>query len=433
MADVIMPKMGDAMTEGKILAWRKKVGDKVAQGEAIAEIETDKVNVDIEAEEAGILLEIVVGEGQSAAVGAKIAAIGAPGAKLAAKPEKEAAGAKPGEAPGRAAQAVSAAAKPGTPPAAIPSAAARPAPGGFPGGAPATDGRIKASPLARKMAEERGLDLSGVRGTGPEGRITKEDVEAALAAGPAPGTPVVPAMPAAPGAPAADYTEQAPTRMRATIARRMVESKQQVPHFYITTEVTMDEALRARQQLNATLGEEQRVTVNDFILRATALALRKFPNLNAAFVNGTIRQFTRVHLAIAIALPEGLIAPVLRDCDLKSIPEIGAEAKALADRARGGHLRPQDYEGGTFTVSNLGMFDFVESFIAIINPPHAGILAVGAAQPRAVVRNGQLSVASIMKVTISADHRVTDGAEAAQFVGEVKRLLEDPVLLVLST
>jgi pyruvate dehydrogenase E2 component (dihydrolipoamide acetyltransferase) len=235
----------------------------------------------------------------------------------------------------------------------------------------------------------------------------------------------------APGAPAAEYVEQAPTRMRATIARRMVESKQQVPHFYITSEVTMDEALRARQQLHATLGEEHRVTVNDFILRAAALALRQFPNLNAAFVNGTIHHFTRVNLAIAIALPEGLIAPVLRDVDQKSIPQIGAEAKALAERARVGHLKPQDYEGGTFTVSNLGMFDFVESFIAIINPPHAGILAVGAAQPRAVVRNGQLSIASIMKLTISADHRVTDGAEAAQFVGEVKRLLENPFLLFL--
>jgi len=219
--------------------------------------------------------------------------------------------------------------------------------------------------------------------------------------------------------------------MRGTIARRMVESKQQIPHFYITAEVSMDEALRARQQLNATIGEERRVTVNDFVIRATALALRRFPNLNAAYVNGTIRHFSSVNIAIAIALPEGLIAPVLPDCNQKSIQQIGAEAKALAERARGGHLRPQDYEGGTFTVSNLGMFDFVESFIAIINPPHAGILAIGAAQPRAVVRNGQIIVASVMKVTISADHRVTDGAEAAQFVGEVKRLLENPVLLSL--
>ena len=435
MADVIMPKMGDAMTEGKVLAWRKKVGDKVAQGEAIAEIETDKVNVDIEAEEAGTLVEIVVGEGQSAPVGAKIAAIGAPGAKPAAKPAEVPStpmGVKPAEAPGKPAPAAAATAAAGTAASATQAAAPRPT-GGLPSGATATDGRIKASPLARKLADEKGLDLSRVRGTGPEGRITKEDVEAALtvqSAAPA-ATGAAPAASAPSGVPAAEYTEQAPTRMRATIARRMVESKQQVPHFYITTDVSMDEALRARQQLNATLGEEHRVTVNDFILRATAAALRKFPNLNAAFVNGTIRHFSRVNLAIAIALPEGLIAPVLRDCDQKSIPQIGAEAKALAERARGGHLRPQDYEGGTFTVSNLGMFDFVESFIAIINPPHAGILAIGAAQPRAVVRNGQITIASMMKMTISADHRVTDGAEAAQFVGEVKRLLENPFLLFL--
>ena len=403
MADVIMPKMGDAMTEGKVLTWRKKVGDAVSLGEPIAEIETDKVNVDIEAEEAGTLVEIVVGAGQSAPVGSKIAAIGAPGAKPAAvKPT--AAAEKPAQA-GLAAKPAAPSARPAATPApSTPAAAA----------APSADSRVKASPLAKRMAEERGLDLSTVRGTGPEGRVTKEDVEAALTS-----------------PPAAEYTEQAPTRMRGTIARRMVESKQQAPHFYITVEVLMDEALRARQQLNATLGEDRRVTVNDFVIRATALALRTFPNLNAAYLNGTIRRFARVNIAIAIALPEGLIAPVLLECDRKSIPQIGGEAKALAERARAGHLRPQDYEGGTFTVSNLGMFDYVESFIAIINPPHAGILAVGAAQPEAVVRNGQITVASVMKVTVSADHRVTDGAEAAQFVGEVKRLLENPSLLSL--
>jgi len=421
MADVIMPKMGDAMTEGTVLTWRKKVGDQVTAGEPLAEIETDKVNVDIEAEESGTLVEIVVGEGQSAPVGAKIAAIGAAGAAPAAGP----------------------AARPQAPvQTAAPAAAARPAATREAGPAPDTapparHGRVKASPLARKLADEKGLDLSRVRGTGPEGRITKEDVEAALArpAGPAAATAgpsTAPATPAAPAAPdAAEYTEQPPTRMRATIARRMAESKAPVPHFYITAEVAMDEALRARQQLNASFGEDRRVSVNDFVLRATALALRAYPNLNAAFVNGAVRRFTRVNLAIAIALPEGLIAPVLRDCDKKSVPQIGAEARALAERARGGHLKPQDYEGGTFTVSNLGMFDFVESFIAIINPPHAGILAVGAAQARAVVRNGQIVSASVMKMTVSADHRVTDGAEAAQFLGEVKRLLENPFLLFL--
>jgi pyruvate dehydrogenase E2 component (dihydrolipoamide acetyltransferase) len=416
MADVIMPKMGDAMTEGKVLTWRKKVGEQVAAGEPLAEIETDKVNVDIEAEEAGTLLEIAVGEGQSAPVGAKIAVIGASGATAAGKPAGAAA-APAGTSPAPAVSRTQAA--PPSP---------RPAPGPAAPGAAARDGRVKASPLAKKLADEKGLDLSGVRGTGPEGRITKEDVEAAVAQAPAPAAQ--PADASAAGA-LPEYVDQAPTRMRATIARRMTESKAPVPHFYITAEVAMDEALRARQQLNATLGEERRVSVNDFVLRATALALRAFPNLNAAFVGGMVRRFTRVNLAIAIALPEGLIAPVLRDCDRKTVPQIGAEAKALAERARGGHLKPQDYEGGTFTVSNLGMFDFVESFIAIINPPHAGILAIGAAQQRPVVRTGQLTAASIMKMTISADHRVTDGAEAAQFLGEVKRLLENPFLLFL--
>jgi pyruvate dehydrogenase E2 component (dihydrolipoamide acetyltransferase) len=420
VADVIMPKMGDAMTEGKVLTWRKKVGDQVIKGEPIAEIETDKVNVDIEAEEAGALLDIVVPEGQSAAVGAKIAVIGAPGTKVERNAKPPAA--QPSTA--RAAAPTQQSAKPAT----VMSSAQAASP-------PAEAGRVKASPLAKRMAEERGVDLSGITGTGPDGRVTKEDVEAFLASRPA-GAPTAPAAPpAAPGraAPAgAEYVDETPSRMRSTIARRMVESKQQVPHFYITAEVGMDEALRARQQLNATVGEQLRVTVNDFVVRAAALALRKFPNLNSAYVEGKVRRFRRINVAIAIALPEGLIAPVLRDCDRKSIVQLGGEAKALAERARSGHLRPDDYEGGTFTVSNLGMFDFVENFIAIINPPHAGILAVGAAQPRPVVRNGQLTTATTMQVTISADHRVTDGAEAAQFLGEVKRLLENPFLLFLT-
>ncbi|HEU4798841.1 MAG TPA: dihydrolipoamide acetyltransferase family protein [bacterium] len=420
MADVIMPKMGDAMTEGKILTWRKKVGDQVSKGEPIAEIETDKVNVDIEAEEAGALLDIVVAEGQSAPVGAKIAVIGAPGTKVERNAKPPAA--QPSTA--RAAAPPQPSAKPAT--VTSPAQAASPA---------VDAGRVKASPLAKRMAEERGVDLSGITGTGPDGRVTKEDVEAFLASRPA-GAPAAPAAPAAApgraGPQGPEYVDETPSRMRSTIARRMLESKQQVPHFYITAEVGMDDALRARQQLHTTVGEQQRVTVNDFVVRAVALALRKFANLNSAYVDGKIRRFRRINVAIAIALPEGLIAPVLRDCDRKSIVQLGQEARALAERARSGHLRPDDYEGGTFTVSNLGMFDFVENFIAIINPPHAGILAVGAAQPRPVVRNGQLTTATTMQVTISADHRVTDGAEAAQFLGEVKRLLENPFLLFLT-
>lgn len=407
-----MPKMGDAMTEGKVLTWRKQVGDQVKAGEPIAEIETDKVNVDIEAEDGGTLLEIVVPAGQSAPVGARIAVIGAPGAKVerqAGAPAPAARPAGPAPTPAPTASTRVPAASAGSP---TPSA---PAP-------PGEAGRVKASPLARRLAEEHGLDLGRIPGSGPEGRITKEDVEAALTTRP-------PAEAAAPTDGGPEYTDETPSRMRATIARRMTESKQQVPHFYITTEVAMDEALRARQQLNASAGDARKITVNDLIVRAAALALRKFPNLNSAYVDGKLRRFRRINIALAIALPDGLIAPVLRDCDRKTLPQLSDEARALAERARSGRLRPQDYEGGTFTISNLGMFDFVESFIAIVNPPHAAILAVGAAQPRPVVRSGQLTTATLMTVTVSADHRVTDGAETAQFLGEVKRILEYPFLL----
>ncbi|MDR7509814.1 MAG: dihydrolipoamide acetyltransferase family protein [Armatimonadota bacterium] len=399
MAEVIMPKMGDAMTEGRIVRWKKRPGEPVARGDPLAEIETDKVNVDIEAEEAGVLLQILVEEGQAAPVGAPIAIIGAAGEEIptaAARPSPPAAAPAPAPAP----------------------AAPSPAPP-VPAGARAE--RVKASPLARKLAEEHGIDLTQVRGTGPGGRITREDVEAAIAAA---------ARPAAP-APAADYEVLPLTRIRQTIARRMTESTQQAPHFYITMEVVMDEALRLRQHLNQALGATPPVSVNDLVLKAVALALRAHPALNSALVEGAIRRYRRVNLAVAVALPEGLIAPVVHDCDRLSLTEIAARTTELGERARSGRLRPEDYEGGTFTVSNLGMFGDVDSFAAIINPPHAGILAVGRALPRPVVRDGQIVPATTMKVTLSADHRVTDGAEAARFLAEVKRLLENPLLLVL--
>ncbi len=399
VTEVIMPKMGDAMIEGKVLKWRKRPGDVVAKGEAIAEIETDKVNVDIESEDAGTLVEIVVGEGQTAPVGATIAIIGAPGQKRA---------------------------EPSPPPRSMevaPQPTPRPQVAQTPKRSPTADAaHVSVSPLARRLATEHGIDLREVRGSGPEGRIIKEDVEALLTR-----------PPVAPGAPmptGAQYDDLPLTRMRQTIARRMVESKQHAPHFYVTVEVTMDDALRARQQLNDAVGEARKVSVNDFLVKASAVALGKFPNLNSAFFEEKIRRFTRINIAIAVALPEGLIAPVLHDCDRKSLLTLAADAKALAERARAGHLRPEDYEGGTFTVSNLGMFD-VESFVAIINPPHAGILAVGSAQARPVVRHNEVTVASIMKLTLSADHRITDGAEAAQFLMEVKRLLENPLQLLL--
>jgi pyruvate dehydrogenase E2 component (dihydrolipoamide acetyltransferase) len=406
VADVIMPKMGDAMEEGKILKWKKRPGDPVAKGEPIAEIETDKVNVDIEAEDSGVLLTILVPEGQTVAVGTNIAVIGAPGQKVSPPPAPS---------PGLAA-------KPTTP---SPPPSAPPRPSEPPVTRTDMTDRVKASPLARNLAAEHGIDLATVRGTGPEGRITKEDIEALIAIATRP----APAAAAPPAGAEGEFDAVPLTKMRQTIARRMSQSKQQAAHFYVTVEVDMDAALRARQQLNAAQ-TGGKVSVNDLVVKAAALALRKFPNLNSALIDGTIRRYRRINVAIAVALPEGLIAPVVHDSDRLPLAELAGKIHDLGERARAGHLHPDDYNGGTFTVSNLGMFGDVDNFIAIINPPQTAILAVSKALPRAVVRTGQIVAATTMKLTLSADHRVTDGAEAAQYLQEVKRLLETPDLVV---
>lgn len=410
MAEVIMPKMGDAMMEGKVLEWKKRPGDPVAKGEPLATIETDKVNVDIEAEESGVLLQILVPAGETAAVGANIAMIGAPGQQVAAPPAPSPA-ARPAPAPTSPAPSPNPPARAATPPA--PSADA--------------GSRVKASPLARNLAAEHGIDLAAVRGTGPDGRITKEDIEALIAVSP-PAT-ARPAPVAPPVSAAGEFDAVPLTKMRQTIGRRLSQSTQQAPHFYVTMEVEMDAAFRARQQVNTTLSG-QKVSVNDLVVKAAALALVKYPNLNSALVENTIHRYRRINVAIAVSLPEGLIAPVIHDVDRLTLGDLAAKAHDLAERARAGHLRAEDYDGGTFTVSNLGGFGDVDSFSAIINPPHAAILAVGKAMPRAVVRNGQIVAATTMKITLSADHRVTDGAEAAQYMQEVKRLLETPDLVV---
>lgn len=401
MAEVIMPKMGDAMTEGKVIRWMKQPGDPVAQGEAIAEIETDKVNVSLEAEWDGVLTEVLVPAGEVAAVGAPIALLARPG---------EQTGRLPAPTP----------AKPAAAAAAVPAAAAAKVEVPVSVGA----GPVRASPLARKMAAQHGIPLSAIHGTGPEGRVTKEDVAAALAASSVAASSVA----APPGAAAA--TEIPLTRMRQTIARRMTESKQQVPHFYVSVAVAVDAVLALRRQLNDGKSEAEKISINDLIVKAAALALVRFPNLNAAFADGAVRQLQDVNVSIAVALPEGLIVPTLYNCDRKPVWQIAVEARELAERARTGRLRPDDLTGGTFTLSNLGMFE-VDAFAAIINPPQAAILAVGTARPQAVVREGRLAVATVMQATLSADHRVTDGVEAARFLGEIRRLLENPVALVI--
>jgi pyruvate dehydrogenase E2 component (dihydrolipoamide acetyltransferase) len=282
---------------------------------------------------------------------------------------------------------------------------------------------VRASPLARRLAEQHGIPLASIAGTGPQGRITEADVEAAVAARAAPATPAA-------AAPAAAGARDVPlTRMRQTIARRMTESKQTTPHIYLTTSVRMDAAMEVRRELNDRLGPERKISVNDLVVRATALALVKYPHLNASFVGNAIRHPAEININIAVALPDGLISPVLHRCDQKPLWQIAQESKALADRARAGRLKPDDLTGGTFTISNLGMFD-LDAFAAIITPPQAAALAVASAKPQAVVKDGHVEVATLMALTLSSDHRVTDGAESAQFLGEVRRLLENPAWLI---
>ena len=425
MAEVIMPKMSDAMTEGKILSWRKQVGDRVARGEVIAEIETDKVNVEIEAETAGTLSDILVPAGQLAPVGGVIAHIhgvgdasGAPAAAAA-----KAAPAQPAAPP-------SAAAKPApTQPAAPPSVPPAPAPGAGAARAP-LDERVKISPIARRLAAERGIDVSRITGTGPGGRIVERDVEAAASQGrtPAP-APAAPAAP--PGAGEPEYEDVELSRMRQAIARSVTHSMQSIPHFYASTDVEMGRAVDLRAQLKESYGDAAgTLSINDLILRAVALALRARPDLNATLVAPTmLRRFHRVHLGVMVALPDGLVVPVLRDADRLPLLALSREAHRLAEGARQRRLRPEEFSGATFSLSNLGMYD-VTTFAAIINAPEAGILAAGRIQDRAVVRDGAVVARAIMTLTVSVDHRVTDGVGAATFLAETKRLLEHPVLLL---
>lgn len=397
MAEVIMPKMGDAMTEGRILSWRKRDGERVERGEVLAEIETDKVNVEIEAEASGVL-HIAVPEGQVVPVGQVIAYINGQPATAAPQPAPPA---------------------PASPEAPEQAPAPAPAPGPEPEAA--APGRVKASPLARRIAAEHGVDLAQVRGTGPGGRVVERDVLAYLERRGAPAAPAA----------EAEYEDVPLSRMRQAIGRVVTQSKQQIPHFYVTAEVDMLRALELREQLQEALGEEGRVTVNDLVLKAAALALRRHPDLNSQVVDDrTLRRFRRVHLGILVATPDGLIAPVLRDADRLPLLQLAKEARRLVEGAHARRLRQEEYTGATFSVSNLGMYDVV-NFVAIIQPPQAGILAVGRAQERPVVRSGQVVVRPVLQLTVSADHRVTDGVGAAQFVVEVKRLLENPVRLLL--
>jgi pyruvate dehydrogenase E2 component (dihydrolipoamide acetyltransferase) len=414
---ISMPKLGFDMAEGLLQEWLKKVGDAVAEGETIGIVETDKASVEVPAFRSGVLLKLLVEAGTSVPVGAPIAVIGSAGETV------DMAGLGLAEsAPTPAAPAVRETVTAGLAPEPVTEAV------------PAEEGRLFASPVAGRMAAELGIDLRQVTGSGPGGRIIKRDIEAHLKEREK--APVKAALAPPMATPSFEpglegYTAEPLSPMRQTIGRRMVESKQQAPHFYITMEVDMAAAMELRAQLNAILPEEGKVSVNDLVIKAAAIALRQFPKVNASFAVDEIRVHNPVHIGIAVARETGLLTVVVRDCDLKTPAKIASDARELIGRAREGRMKPDDMVGGTFTISNLGMFD-VEDFCAIINPPQAAILAVGAVKRVPVVdADGALAVGTRMKMTISADHRVTDGAEAARFLQAVKAALEQPMRLML--
>jgi len=426
MKTVEMPKMGDTMEEGKILHWLKHEGDTVKKGEALAEVETDKVNIEIEAFASGILRKILVKEGESAPIGASIAYIGAADEPL------------PGEAGGNGAAAKASAPKAQskavpTAPSSRTQVATAPAPAAQP--TTSTGGRIFISPLARRFAEEHEVDYRQIRGTGPNGRIIKLDIEAALkqAAPAAPvAAPFVPeAVPA--GIDTAEVVEIPLTSMRRTIAKRLAQSMQSAPHFYVTSVIDTGKLGELRKQINefaATDPNPIKVSFNDLIIKAVAIALLRMPQVNVSFAEDKLIQKKQVHIGVAVALERGLIVPVLHNADKRGILDIARESRRLAEAARSNKLKPEDLSGGTFTISNLGMFD-VESFTAVINPPESAILAVGSITPTPAVIDGQVVVRERMKVTLSSDHRALDGAIAARFLQEVKKLLEEPFGLLL--
>ena len=413
--ELIMPQMGYDMQEGTVVRWLKSEGATVQVGEPIAEIETDKAVVEFESDASGVLHKILVPEGTTVPVGQAIAVVGVEGEVIAEIPTEEPSPAV--EAP--------------TPPESAAPPVGALAPTDEAPAAPTPTREIRATPVARRLAEERGLDLSLVAGTGPGGRITKDDV---LAFSGAPAEPVAPSAPAPP-VPRPEATsagELMPlSRMRQQIARVTVRSKREKPHFYVSSEIDMTRAMEARQQINQALEAEGiRVTVNDLVIKACVEALKRHPKFNAFLQDDGLQMNEPINVGVAIAEEEGLIVPAIMDCANKSLREIAIASKDLAERAQRGTLHPQEYTGGTFAISNLGMFD-VSSFVAIIQPPQTAVLAVGAVSKRPVVRDDQVTIAQMMTATLSADHRIVDGAEGARFIVEVKRLLENPLGLLM--
>lgn len=425
MAEFIkMPTLGFDMEEGTMGSWLKQVGDPVQKGDVLAEIESDKVTQELTARAEGVLLAQLANTGDLIPVGDNLGIIGEADEDISGM--TGGAGSRNGAAPAKA-EAEPAIQEAATKVEAVPAQPAKVGDGQpdgeFPGG-------VKATPVARRMAEEHAVDLTQVGGSGPGGRVRKADVEAFLESPPATAVPTAISGVATAVPTPATATEKPLSRMRQAIARRMTESKVTVPHFYVTSDIDMAAALNLRKQINASLEPEQKVTVNDLIVKAAALALRQFPNINASFGGDKIILHNEINVGTAVAVEGGLLTIVQKGTDGASISKIAQDHKAMIARAREGKVKPDDVEGATFTVSNLGAFD-VEHFVAIVNPPNAAILAIGSAQQVPVVVDGELTVGTRMKATISADHRVTDGVEAAQFMQAFKRILEEPLRLLI--
>jgi pyruvate dehydrogenase E2 component (dihydrolipoamide acetyltransferase) len=417
MAEIIyMPKLSDTMTEGVVAEWTKKVGDKVASGELLAEIETDKATMEFESFYDGVLLHIGVEKGKTAPVNAILAIIGEAGEDISAlianagsaAPVVEAAKEEVKSTPAPVAEVKTAPAPVATPAAVAPAAN--------------SNGRVIASPLAKKLAEEKGVDISTIAGTGEAGRIVKRDVDHYV--------PYTPAQRSFSAAPAGQesFTDVTISQMRKTIARRLAESKFTAPHFYLTMDIDMDNAIKSRKSLNAIEGVK--VSFNDMVVKAVAMALKQHPTVNSSWLGDVIRQNHHVHIGVAVAVEDGLLVPVVRFADTKGLTQIGAEVKDFAQKAKDKKLQPADWEGNTFTISNLGMFG-IEAFTAIVNPPDACILAIGGIKEVPVVKNGQVVPGNVMKVTLSCDHRVVDGASGSAFLQTFKNYMENPVNMLL--
>ena len=432
---VIMPKLSPTMEEGQISRWLKKEGDKVSMGEPLAEIDTDKATMEMQALANGVLRKILINEGQSAPLGQLIAVIGEPNEDIAAllseapaaaakpqeekKPEPEKAPEQPAPAPQAKAAAVSAQQQPQP----------RVDNGRQPQPAASSDsGRMIVSPLAARMAAEAGIDLRSLQGSGPGGRIIKKDIEAVLSQPKAEAAAPL-RLVQSPQVGASGYRDEPASEIRKVIAKRLVTSLGPVPHFFLTTDIEMDRAAEMRRGINA-LDPDLKISINDIIIKVTAAALMQHPAVNASFQEKIVRYYEHADIGVAVAIEDGLITPVVRAADQKSLSQIAAEVRELAERARSRKLKPEEYTGATFSISNLGMFG-IDEFTAVINPPEGGILAVGAMTPKPVVRDNEIVIRQMMRVTMSCDHRIIDGATGAKFLQTFKKILENPLYLVV--